>query len=183
MVPILLAGAAVARLVIPILAKKLIRDGVGKVAPKSIKISPDKPITNMNQLPKHLHKKTKPPEVINTGKRSVKQAKELLDRTKKNRLQIEAAKLKPKVGSVPKKISRGVEEQARIDTNIASQSAQKLKGAEQIQGPIRLTPKNQKGMRLPNKGETVQRSKGGRISSKAKGGFMGKGIGCALRGY
>ena len=39
----------------------------------------------------------------------------------------------------------------------------KEKGAEQARGAIRTTPKNQKGMRLPGKGETVKRMGGGKV--------------------
>jgi hypothetical protein len=185
MVPIILAGAAVARLVTPILAKKLIRDGIGKAASKSIKISPDKPITNMNQLPKDLYKPTKPSTLSkNTGKRTQAQHKELMERTRKNREGIKKlATPKPKVSSVPIKIPKGVQQQAKMKQKIASESAQKLKGAEQIQGVTKQTPSNKKGMLLPRKGETVKRYKGGKIVKKSKGGFMGKGAGCALKGY
>ena len=161
MVPIILAGMAVARLVTPIIAKKLIRDGLGKAATKSVKISPNKPITNMNQLPKHMQQTAKPSTVKNTGKRTMKEVKALKERTQRNRQQVKQPAPKSEVMSVPQKIRRGVEAQAKLEQKISSQSAQKLRGAEQVRGASRTTPKDQKGMRFPAKGEIVRRRKGG----------------------
>lgn len=181
MIPLILAGAqaiaggTVARLVSPIIAKKLIREGLGRAASSSTKVSPAKPITNMNQLPANMQKTAKPSPVKNTGKRTGKQAKELMERTKKNRQQIKEAKSERKVKtSAPTRINRGVEHQLKVDKIIRNQSGNKLSGALQARGAIKTTPKNQKGMSLPSKGQTVKRRKGG---------FMGKGAGCARRGY
>ncbi len=45
------------------------------------------------------------------------------------------------------------------------ESAKKLKDATQIQGKVTKVPAGQKGMRLPAKGETVKRKKGGKVMS------------------
>ena len=166
MVPIILAGMAVARLVAPVIAKKLIREGLAKAAPKAAKVSPSKPITSMNQLPNNLIKpSTSSKPLLKTekrpGARTAKEGKALRERTKKNRQQIKESAPKPKAISAPKKIRRGVLEQAKIDKEIAFQSAQKLRGAEQARGSVKTVSKSQKGMSLPGKGETVKRRKGG----------------------
>ena len=166
MVPIILAGMAVARLVAPVIAKKLIREGLAKAAPKAAKVSPSKPITSMNQLPNNLIKpSTSSKPLLKTekrpGARTAKEGKALRERTKKNKQQIKESAPKPKAISAPKKIRRGVLEQAKIDKEIAFQSAQKLRGAEQARGSVKTVSKSQKGMSLPGKGETVKRRKGG----------------------
>ena len=46
----------------------------------------------------------------------------------------------------------------------------KEKGAEQARGAIKITPKNQRGMRLPGKDETVKRMGGGKVKGYKKGG-------------
>jgi|TARA_R110000823_G_C15805363_1_gene487645 hypothetical protein len=172
MVPIIFAGMRVASLVTPIIAKKLIRDGLGKAAPKTAQVSSSKPITSMNQLPNNLIKpSTSSKPLLKTekrpGARTAKEGKALRERTKKNRQQIKESAPKPKEISAPKKIRRGVEAQAKIDKEIAFQSARKLREAEQVRGPINKVPSSQKGMRLPGKGETVKRRKGG-IAKKTR---------------
>ena len=166
MVPIIFAGMRVASLVTPIIAKKLIRDGLGKAAPKTAQVSSSKPITSMNQLPNNLIKpSTSSKPLLKTekrpGARTAKEGKALRERTKKNKQQIKESAPKPKAISAPKKIRRGVLEQAKIDKEIAFQSAQKLRGAEQARGSVKTVSKSQKGISLPGKGETVKRRKGG----------------------
>ena len=172
MVPIIFAGMRVASLVTPIIAKKLIRDGLGKAAPKTAQVSSSKPITSMNQLPNNLIKPSTSSKPLlkaekRLGARTAKEGKALRERTKKNRQQIKESAPKPKEISAPKKIRRGVEAQAKIDKEIAFQSARKLREAEQVRGPINKVPSSQKGMRLPGKGETVKRRKGG-IAKKTR---------------
>mgnify|MGYP003624573663 FL=1 len=172
MVPIIFAGMRVASLVVPVIAKKLIREGLAKPAAKAAKVSPSKPITSMNQLPNNLIKpSTSSKPLLKTekrpGARTAKEGKALRERTKKNRQQIKESAPKPKEISAPKKIRRGVEAQAKIDKEIAFQSARKLREAEQVRGPINKVPSSQKGMRLPGKGETVKRRKGG-IAKKTR---------------
>ena len=164
MVPIIFAGMRVASLVTPIIAKKLIRDGLGKAAPKTAQVSSSKPITSMNQLPNNLIKPPKPSTPsVNTGKRTVSQSKELMARTKKNRNQVAEAKNKarsPKSSVATKKPLSAYQEMS-----IAGESASKIRGAEQARGSLSKVPSGQKGMRLPSKGETVKRKAGGKIMS------------------
>ena len=174
MVPLILAGAAVARMVAPVIAKSLIRRGLAREAPKSFtKNISQKPITNMNQLPKHMQPKTTTPSSIRPGARTAKERKALRERTKKNRQQIKEAAPKSKPGSVPIKIRRGVLEQLKIDKEIAFQAAQKLRGAEQARGSVKIVPKSQKGMSLPGKGETVKRSRGGPVNARSRAAIRG----------
>ena len=167
MVPIILAGAAAARMAATPIARMLIRQKNAREAPKSFTVSPSqKPITNVDQLPKHMQPKTTPSSskgsVRGGGARTAKEGKALKERTKKNRQQIKEVASKSKTGSsAPQKTRRGVEAQAKIEQQIASQSAQKLRGAEQARGVVKTVPKSQKGMRLPAKGETVKRRKVG----------------------
>jgi len=61
----------------------------------------------------------------------------------------------------------------------------KQKTAEKVtQSPT--TPSSQKGMRLPAKGETTKRKKGGKVKKttvRKRANFSGKGAGVALRGF
>ena len=157
MVPIILAGAAAARMAATPIARMLIRQKNAREAPKSFTVSPSQ---------KHMQPKTTPSSskgyVRGGGARTAKEGKALKERTKKNRQQIKEVASKSKTGSsAPQKTRRGVEAQAKIEQQIASQSAQKLRGAEQARGVVKTVPKSQKGMRLPAKGETVKRRKGG----------------------
>lgn len=164
MVPLILAGAgAAARLVATPIARLLLRKNLAKEVSKSSKNIIETPITRMNQLPKSIRQAANPPSpAITTGKRTTKEATSLMERTRKNRQQIqEAAKGLERKPSVPLKIRRNVEAQAKIDEKIASQSAQRLKGAQQQQGSLSKASSGQKRMRLPRKGETVNRRKGG----------------------
>ena len=168
MIPIVIAGMVVARLVAPIIAKKLMRNGLAKLAPTGAKVSTSKPITSMNQLPNNLIKPPKPSTPsVNTGKRTVSQSKELMARTKKNRNQVAEAKNKarsPK-SSVATKKPMSVVDRAKQEMSIAGESASKIRGAEQARGSLSKVPSGQKGMRLPSKGETVKRKAGGKIMS------------------
>ena len=167
MVPLILAGAAATRLVATPIARLLIRRNLAKETSKSAKNIIETPITHMNQLPKNLQQAVKSSvsersPAISTGKRTTKEATSLMERTRKNRQQIqEAAKGLERKPSIPLKIRRNVEAQAKIDEKIASQSAQRLKGAQQQQGSLSKASSGQKRMRLPRKGETVNRRKGG----------------------
>jgi hypothetical protein len=165
MVPIILAGAAAARMAATPIARMLIRQGAAREASRTAaKKIIEKPITHVSQLPKNLQPKTKTPSSVGSrpGARTAKEGKALKERTQKNRQQIKETAPKSKASpSVPKRIRRGAEEQAKIEQQIAYQSAQKLRGAEQARGAVKTVPKSQKGMRLPAKGETVKRRKGG----------------------
>ena len=164
MIPIVIAGMAVARLVAPVIAKKLIREGLAKPAAKAAKVSPSKPITSMNQLPNNLIKPPKPSTPsVNTGKRTVSQSKELMARTKKNRNQV--AKAKNKARSPNTSVATKKPLSAYQEMRIAGESASKIRGAEQARGSLSKVPSGQKGMRLPSKGETVKRKAGGKIMS------------------
>ena len=168
MIPIVIAGMAVARLVAPVIAKKLIREGIAKPAAKAAKVSPSKPITSMNQLPNNLIKPPKPSTPsVNTGKRTVSQSKELMARTKKNRNQVAEAKNKARSpnSSVATNKPMSVVDRAKQEMSIAGESASKIRGAEQARGSLSKVPSGQKGMRLPSKGETVKRKAGGKIMS------------------
>jgi len=167
MIPIVIAGMA-ARLVAPVIAKKLIKEGLAKLAPKTAKVSTSKPITSMNQLPNNLIKPPKPSTPsVNTGKRTVSQSKELMARTKKNRNQVAKAKNKARSpnSSVATNKPMSVVDRAKQEMSIAGESASKIRGAEQARGSLSKVPSGQKGMRLPSKGETVKRKAGGKIMS------------------
>ena len=66
-----------------------------------------------------------------------------------------------------------------------SESDAKQKTAEKVtKSPT--TPSSQKGMRLPAKGETTKRKKGGKVKKttvRKRANFSGKGAGAALRGF
>ena len=182
MVPLILAGATLARMVATPIARKLIREGVAKEASKTAaKKIIEKPITNINQLPKNLRPPTTTPSSKGSpvrsrpGARTQKQNKELRDRTQKAKDQAREAapKSKTKTSSVPIKIRRGVLEQLKIDRELAFQAAQKLRGAEQARGSVRIVPRNQKGMSLPGKGGTVKRSRGGPVNARSRAAIRG----------
>ena len=95
-------------------------------------------------------------------------------RTEKTREQVAAAKQKRKAEfqkQNPQRTKRiperkvSVEKQAKELSAIARESAKKLKDATQMQGKVSKVPAGQKGMRLPAKGETVKRKKGGKVMS------------------
>jgi|TARA_R100000455_G_scaffold19864_1_gene9858 hypothetical protein len=99
----------------------------------------------------------------------------LQQRTKKTREQVAAAKQKrkaefkkqnPQRTKLPVERKISVEKQAKELSGIASESAKKLKDATQMQGKVSKVPAGQKGMRLPGKGETVKRQKGGKVIKK-----------------
>jgi|TARA_R110000744_G_C19068920_1_gene529898 hypothetical protein len=166
MVPLIIAGMAAARLVTPIIAKKLLREGLAKAAPKAAKVSSSNPITSMNQLPKNLIKPatpSKPP--VTTGRNSVVKRKELMARTKKNREQIKNAKEEARSpsSSVVQKKPMSVLEKAKQEMKISDDFARKLRGAEQVRGPLNKVPLGKKGMQIPGKGETVKRKAGGKV--------------------
>ena len=168
MIPIVIAGMAVARLVAPVIAKKLIREGLAKPAAKAAKVRPSKPITSMNELPKFLMKPLRPKPTVKTKKGTPRadaaaERKALMARTQKNRNQIANAKNKarsPKSSVATKKPLSAYQEM-----RIAGESASKIRGAEQARGSLSKVPSGQKGMRLPSKGETVKRKAGGKIMS------------------
>ena len=66
-----------------------------------------------------------------------------------------------------------------------AESDAKQKTAEKVtKSPT--TPSSQKGMRLPAKGETTKRKKGGKVKKttvRKRANFSGKGAGAALRGF
>jgi ATPase subunit of ABC transporter with duplicated ATPase domains len=108
------------------------------------------------------------------GGRTAKERKELMERTKENRRKIKEAdaaakRAKRSSTSVPKK-KTAPKTQEEISAIIKGhrKMGQKIRGAEQIQGPKRKTPAGQKGRLLPRKGETVLRSKGGSVRGKSK---------------
>ena len=96
-------------------------------------------------------------------------------RTEKTREQVSVAKQKrktefkkqnPQRTKLPVERKISVEKQAKELYGIASESAKKLKDATQMQGKVSKVPAGQKGMRLPGKGETVKRQKGGKVIKK-----------------
>jgi hypothetical protein len=98
----------------------------------------------------------------------------LQQRTKKTREQVAAAKQKrkaefqsknPQRTKLPAERKVSVEKQAKELSGIAKESSKKLKDATQMQGKVTKVPAGQKGMRLPAKGETVKRKKGGKVMS------------------
>ena len=172
MIPIVIAGMAVARLVAPVIAKKLIREGLAKPAAKAAKVSPSKPITSMNELPKFLMKPLRPKPTVKTKKGTPRadaaaERKALMARTQKNRNQIANAKNKARSpnSSVATNKPMSVVDRAKQEMSIAGESASKIRGAEQARGSLSKVPSGQKGMRLPSKGETVKRKAGGKIMS------------------
>ena len=95
-------------------------------------------------------------------------------RTQETREQVAAAKQKrktefksknPQRTKLPAERKVSVEKQSKELSDIAGESAKKLKDATQIQGKVTKVPAGQKGMRLPAKGETVKRKKGGKVMS------------------
>ena len=179
MVPIILAGAAAARMAATPIARMLIRQKNAREAPKSFTVSPSqKPITNVDQLPNHMQPKTTPSSskgsVRGGGARTAKEGKALKERTKKNRQQIKEVASKSKTGSsAPQKTRRGVEAQAKIDKEIAFQAARKLREAEQPRGSVGIVPRSQKGMSLPGKGGTVKRTRGGPVNARSRAAVRG----------
>ena len=170
MIPIVIAGMAIARLVTPVIAKKLIREGLAKAAPPAAKVSSAKPITNMNELPKVLTKPLRPKPDVKTPKGESRGASKtaLMKRTRKNRKQIAeaASKRKAEFQKTTPQRSKIVTEKIPSEyvlRRIGSESGKKLSGAKQIQGATPKTPSSQQGMRLPRKGETVKRQGGGLI--------------------
>ena len=170
MIPIVMAGMAAARLVVPVIAKKLIREGLAKAAPPAAKVSSAKPITNMNELPKFLTKPLRPKPDVKTPKGESRGASKtaLMERTRKNRKQIAeaASKRKAEFKKTTPQRSKIVTEKIPSEyvlRRIGSESGKKLSGAKQIQGATPKTPSSQQGMRLPGKGESVKRQGGGLI--------------------
>ena len=104
------------------------------------------------------------------AKRAAEQARKA--RTQKTREQVATGKQQkrvenkaknPQKTSVPvqRKVSAGRQDYEL--SQIAGESAKKLKDATQMQGKVTKVPAGQKGMRLPAKGETVKRKKGGKV--------------------
>ena len=177
MVPVILAGAQIARMVATPIARMLIRQGAAREASRTAaKKIIEKPITHVSQLPKNLQPKTKTPSSVGSrpGARTAKEGKALKERTQKNRQQIKEAAPKSKASpSVPKRIRRGAEAQAKIDKEIAFQAARKLREAEQARGSVGIVPRSQKGMSLPGKGGTVKRSRGGPVNARSRAAVRG----------
>ena len=102
----------------------------------------------------------------------------LMGRTNKTRRQVAEAKAARKKkfydeGLYSARRSKYVAEKpfsSKVQKQIDNLMQGKEKGAEQARGAIRTTPKNQKGMRLPGKGETVKRMGGGKVKGYKKGG-------------
>ena len=96
----------------------------------------------------------------------------LQQRTQKTREQVAAAKQKRKVefkSKNPQRTKLPAERKVSPDrqnyelSQIGRQSSLKLKSAGQAKGTTPKTPAGQQGMRLPAKGETVKRKKGGKV--------------------
>ena len=93
-------------------------------------------------------------------------------RTQETREQVAAAKQKrktefksknPQRTKLPAERKVSIDKQSKELSGIAGESAKKLKDATQMQGKVTKVPAGQKGMRLPAKGETVKRKKGGKV--------------------
>jgi len=104
------------------------------------------------------------------GRRTAQERKAFKERTEETRRKIKEADAAFKAAkraerspaSVPKKkTDPKTPEEISAVIKGRRKMRQKIEGAEQIQGPKRKTPRGQKGMLLPGKGETVLRSKGG----------------------
>ena len=69
----------------------------------------------------------------------------------------------PQRTKLPAERKVSADKQAKELSGIARESAKKIKDATQMQGKVTKVPAGQKGMRLPAKGETVKRKKGGKV--------------------
>ena len=100
----------------------------------------------------------------------------LKERTERTRRQVEEAKkpnlVKARTHSRLKRAKRNISDKQATDEyhSIAGQSAGKIRGAEQMRGSVSATPRSQRGMRLPRKGETTKRNLGGKIYSTSRTG-------------
>ena len=173
-IPVVLAGQKIAQHVAMPLARMLIRNGTAREASKTAaKKVIEKPITNMNQLPKNLQppKTTASPRkgsVRGGGARTRQQRKELRERTetaKKQAREATAARVK----KYNNKATRSQSVVKKPLTQKASKSIDeamggKVSAAKQARGAIKTTPRNQKGMMMPRKSETVKRAGGGDIT-------------------
>lgn len=141
--------------------QKLSIKSAGEIAKKRL-VSARKAATTRAAKPKTPRVKSEDPTTLK-------------GRTNKARRQAaEAApKSKSKTSSVPTKTRRGVLEQLKIDRELAFQAAQKLRGAEQARGSVRIVPRSQKGMSLPGKGGTVKRSRGGPVNARSRAAIRG----------
>ena len=199
-----MAGAGAARFLGPKIAQFLSSKGLGKVVDAS-QVTSKVPINTIKQLPRVVQQnltKTRTQNITQQAKDAAAAATKaknikagaakrkgiappkktqteledpstLIGRTRKTRRQVKEAQ-KPK----RTKSSVSVKKPLSLDDTmkIYRESEKKLAGAKQARGATPTTSSSQKGMRLPRKGETVKRKKGGRIGKP-------KGVGVAKRGY
>ena len=109
------------------------------------------------------------------GRRTAEERKAFQERTKETRRKIKEAdaafKAAQRAGrssstSVPKqRTDPKTPEEISAIIKGHREMGQRTRGAEQIRGSDRKTPRGQKGMLLPGKGETVLRNKGGYVQT------------------
>ncbi|MEK9895442.1 MAG: hypothetical protein VW518_03310 [Burkholderiaceae bacterium] len=190
-IPLLIAGAGAARLAAPKIAKFLIDKGLAKkVAQSEVKntkntinevkdLSLDtiSKLKNLNKPTQAATPKRTPTEkqlqaAQESGKRKSEAAqKRALERQQKKdaderiRQQVKEAseaRKGPRVKSVAQKRELSQEDYASR-AKMLSETDAKISGAVQARGANKTTPSSQKGMRLPGKGETVNRNLGGKV--------------------